>query len=290
MCRKYRDGVACPVLDDLLARLAAGWRLRVSTAWHVTVAPTWGFARRRTPDCHLLYVEDGAGTYTLAGRDVPLQAGLLLFAAPGLEITAVPDRRRPPRIIPLRFDAIGPDGALWSGRPAAAHAHAPDQAGRCAAIAALHGGGALAQARQHGHLLEALAILRERAGGAIEPAPSPLDALAGELRAHPLRAGGIAAMARRVGLSPKHFIRAFRQRTGSTPHAFRMRARLDHACFLLAETRLPVADIAARLAYPDASVFSRQFRRVLAISPGRWRAAHAGAPAADTGPARPARG
>lgn len=265
-----------PVLDDLLRHLAQGWRLRLATAWHVTVAPTWGFTGRRTPDCHLLFVEDGAGTYILAGRELPLRPGLLLFAAPGLEITAVPDRRRLPRIIPLRFDAVGPDGDTWRGRPAAVHALAPEAAERCAAIAALHGGGPLAEARQHGHLLEVLVTLRERACGAVEPEPTPLESLCRELRAHPLRGGGIAALARRVGRSEKHFIRAFRRHAGTTPHAFRVRARLDHAAFLLAETGQPVAAIAAQLGYPDASAFSRQFRRVRGCTPSAWRARHAG--------------
>ncbi len=263
-----------PVLDDLLDHVADGWRLRVNTAFHLTVGPTWGFAERRNHDCHLLYVEAGAGTYRLAGRSLALRAGLLLFVAPGLAITATADPRRLPRIVPLRFDAVAADGGTWRGRPIAVHAQLPEQAGRCAELAALHGGGPLAEVRQHGHLVEILVALRERAGGAVEPEPSPLETLCRSLRTHPDQRPAIAALARRAGLSEKHFIRAFRRHTGLTPHAFLVRARIDQAVFLLAETTLSVAAIADQLGYPDQAALSRQFRQVRGCAPSAWRGGH----------------
>lgn len=41
---------------------------------------------------------------------------------------------------------------------------------------------------------------------------------------------------------------------------------------LLAETRLPLADIALALQYTDVASFARAFRRRIGVPPGRWRA------------------
>jgi len=71
--------------------------------------------------------------------------------------------------------------------------------------------------------------------------------------------------------SPKHAIRAFREQVGSTPHAFVVEARLEHARFLLSETDLAIHAIAERLGYPDSPTFCKQFQRYHACTPSAWR-------------------
>lgn len=56
--------------------------------------------------------------------------------------------------------------------------------------------------------------------------------------------------------------------------------RRDLALQLLAEGTLPVADVAARLGFEDASTFYRAFRKWTGCAPGAWRAARHGAVAA----------
>lgn len=48
---------------------------------------------------------------------------------------------------------------------------------------------------------------------------------------------------------------------------------------LLAETRLPLADIALALQYTDVASFARAFKRRIGLPPGRWRAQRVTAPA-----------
>ena len=68
------------------------------------------------------------------------------------------------------------------------------------------------------------------------------------------------------------------------------RARLEGARALLDETELSLPDIAAALAYSDATAFSRAFRRWTGTTPNAWRNRGSGASVATaTAAARPAR-
>ncbi|MFO1314088.1 MAG: AraC family transcriptional regulator [Burkholderiales bacterium] len=74
--------------------------------------------------------------------------------------------------------------------------------------------------------------------------------------------------------------RALRRRLhdeGTSLHRLVSAARLEIAQQLLAQTRLPVAEIAAALHYADATAFSRAFRRAALASPTAWRARSRGA-------------
>jgi AraC-like DNA-binding protein len=268
--------MASGLLDDLLAQAIAGLRLRIATLYDLTVGPGWGFSGRRNRDWHLLAVLDGRGRYEVCGAHVPLIPGTVVLVGPGARHSARPDPRRLPCIIAIRFEAVQADGTSWQGRPHAVHDILPNDVALLRQIADLHGGGALADLRQHGLLIELFARMRCRNGiGELEE-PAPLERLCRQLRSQPVRRWGVAAMARDVGLSEKHFIRAFRAHTGTTPHGYLVRARLDQACFLLGENGVGIAEVADQLGYPDQAAFTRQFTRVIGLPPSRWRAAHRG--------------
>ncbi len=60
---------------------------------------------------------------------------------------------------------------------------------------------------------------------------------------------------------------------GTTWGGMKDEVRRDRALQLLAEGQLPVADIAARLGFNDASTFYRAFRKWTGSAPGAWRTA-----------------
>jgi len=91
--------------------------------------------------------------------------------------------------------------------------------------------------------------------------------LAADLAA-PLR---VADLAQAVGLSPFHATRLFTQATGLPPHAWRTQLRLQHALGPLREGAT-VADVAAASGFTDQSHFTRHFRRMFGVPPGRWQA------------------
>lgn len=81
-------------------------------------------------------------------------------------------------------------------------------------------------------------------------------------------------MARRAGMSRRHFTRTFRAETGMSFTAWR-----QQACLLAALTRLgngeSITHVAVDLGYGNPSAFATAFRRVLGTSPSRYFASPA---------------
>ncbi len=72
-------------------------------------------------------------------------------------------------------------------------------------------------------------------------------------------------------LSEYHFARLFKQITGVTPHVYLANVRLERARRLLADTVLPISEIAAMVGYQSQSHFSKMFRSVTGITPRAYR-------------------
>jgi AraC-like DNA-binding protein len=87
----------------------------------------------------------------------------------------------------------------------------------------------------------------------------------------------VRAIARRVGLSPFHFIRQFAALYGITPHQLRTRARLERAKQLLS-TGAPVTEVCLEVGFASLGSFSALFTRWVGSSPLRYRQ-HVRAPA-----------
>jgi len=72
-------------------------------------------------------------------------------------------------------------------------------------------------------------------------------------------------------LSVSHFARAFKQTFRRPPYQWLMERRVDRARDLIANSRLPLADIAARCGFGDQSALNRTFKRIHGLTPGIWR-------------------
>jgi AraC family transcriptional regulator len=83
----------------------------------------------------------------------------------------------------------------------------------------------------------------------------------------------VIGLARMAGLSPYHFLRAFKATTGVTPHQWLLRTRLRTAAERLAMTKAPVTDIALEVGFEDLSNFTRTFRAEFGASPREYRVA-----------------
>ncbi|WP_170936947.1 MULTISPECIES: helix-turn-helix domain-containing protein [Rhodomicrobium] len=81
----------------------------------------------------------------------------------------------------------------------------------------------------------------------------------------------LAELAEIANLSRCHFAYAFKRSLGETPHRYVMSRRLEKARALLAETEMPLAEIAIAAGFADQSHFSRCFRDVFGLSPSQFR-------------------
>ena len=81
----------------------------------------------------------------------------------------------------------------------------------------------------------------------------------------------VTELARLLSVSREHLTRKFKDETALTPHDYLLRQKLLLACHLLKETTLSNKQIALRLGYGEPSHFTRTFRRVLHMTPSRFR-------------------
>ena len=119
--------------------------------------------------------------------------------------------------------------------------------------------------------------------------PSESDPIAGSA----LRSGGLArwqakravayieanlesklevhGLAKLVSFSKSHFSRAFKRSLGLPPMAYVMVRRIERAKVLMSSTSQQLTEIALICGFADQSHLNRSFRRLIGVSPGRWR-------------------
>ena len=78
-------------------------------------------------------------------------------------------------------------------------------------------------------------------------------------------------MAAHARLSKSHFIRLFKEQTGYSPVDYFIHLKMQHACMLLSVTRKTIREIAWEIGYDDPYYFSRIFKKVIGVSPRRYR-------------------
>lgn len=82
----------------------------------------------------------------------------------------------------------------------------------------------------------------------------------------------VAGLAKELGLTPAHLGQGYRHYRGRTLVATLRDRRLQLAQSLLrSDDQLPVAEVARRCRYADASRLARAFSRKFGCSPGEWR-------------------
>lgn len=71
--------------------------------------------------------------------------------------------------------------------------------------------------------------------------------------------------------SASHFSTLFRQETGHSPIQFYIHIKMQHACRYMELTNLKLQTIAEYLGFEDAAYFSRIFKKVMGMSPSKYR-------------------
>lgn len=79
----------------------------------------------------------------------------------------------------------------------------------------------------------------------------------------------LTALARHVSLSPYYFLRAFRAQVGMPPHAYLENVRIKHTQRLL-KTGMSLADVAATTGFSSQSHMTRQFKKIIGVTPGQY--------------------
>jgi len=72
-------------------------------------------------------------------------------------------------------------------------------------------------------------------------------------------------------LSPYHFSRLFQQATGASPHRYVTSRRVQAAQKMLLSTACPLVQIAIDTGFGCQANFTRVFRKMTGMSPGKYR-------------------
>lgn len=72
-------------------------------------------------------------------------------------------------------------------------------------------------------------------------------------------------------MSPNYFCHYFKQEIGKTPITFINEYRIQKACQLLSESKLPVSQIALSVGFDNFSYFIRKFREYKGVTPKKYR-------------------
>lgn len=78
-------------------------------------------------------------------------------------------------------------------------------------------------------------------------------------------------IAKELNISLGYFHRAFRKRTGQTPHDYLNQTRITRASNLLLQSSLPMSRISEMCGYKDPLYFSRSFKKTNGVSPSAFR-------------------
>jgi len=81
----------------------------------------------------------------------------------------------------------------------------------------------------------------------------------------------LEALARRVCLSPRHFVRRFKDAFGGTPTRFVENLRLDEARRRLIEQTQTIEAVAASVGFASDDAFRRAFQRRFGVKPSAYR-------------------
>ncbi|MFF0157073.1 GlxA family transcriptional regulator [Streptomyces sp. NPDC005263] len=88
---------------------------------------------------------------------------------------------------------------------------------------------------------------------------------------HPAADLTVESLAERASLSPRHFARAFRAETGTTPGRYVDRVRIEHARRLLEDTSAGVEEISRASGYGTPEAMRRAFVKALGAAPAEYR-------------------
>lgn len=94
------------------------------------------------------------------------------------------------------------------------------------------------------------------------------------IREHMVDNISVTSIAEELHFNPQYLMRAFKNKTGMSILEYITKARIDTAKKILAETNMPIKEVASMVGYGDYAYFTRVFRKETDLSPSQYRNVH----------------
>ena len=104
--------------------------------------------------------------------------------------------------------------------------------------------------------------------------PRRLHRVFSHIRENIARELSVSELAQVVGMSQYYFSKLFKLSTGTTPHQYVMRQRVERAQEFLREKNFALAEIATKVGFETQSHFTSVFRRLVGTTPKQYREMH----------------
>lgn len=104
--------------------------------------------------------------------------------------------------------------------------------------------------------------------------PRRLQRVFSHIRENLNRELSVTELAQVVGMSQYYFSKLFKMSTGTTPHQYVMRQRVERAQELLRESQTALAELATHVGFQTQSHFTSVFRRLVGATPKHYREMH----------------
>lgn len=265
-------------LNELLGKLLPDHHIRIHKMFNpAPVSNHWHIEEGRiNEDFHLLYVLKGTGTYGFAEQTFQMEAGQTFLVSDGCPHSANTCIDNPVQIYSMRFGIYEQTGSFipnYSDEPFAIMVHSGIQNETAGLLHRIYK--YFLDPGQHSLYACNTLMSQLLLNIAETPASTSGNNIISLITAYIIQQHGmgmdVASLSERTGMSTKHFTRLFQKENGITPHRFIVRTRINHAKFLLEDTSLNVSEIAEALAYPDLFTFSKQFKKLVGLSPTSYR-------------------
>jgi len=114
---------------------------------------------------------------------------------------------------------------------------------------------------------------RSLSGSALQSGTGTLDRAFAYIQQHYAEPISLEKLAVMTYMSPKYFSKVFKIHTGYTVTDYTQRLRIAHACEMLSDPDISIAEIAEKTGYRDVKYFAKIFRRIMGMSPVLYRMA-----------------
>jgi RpiB/LacA/LacB family sugar-phosphate isomerase len=101
--------------------------------------------------------------------------------------------------------------------------------------------------------------------------PRRLQKVFSHVRENIARDLSVTELAQVVGMSQYYFSKLFKMSTGTTPHQYVMRQRVERAQEILRETQTALAEVATKVGFETQSHFTSVFRKLVSATPKHYR-------------------
>ncbi len=235
----------------------------------------WKIDPRTISNHELVFIIEGEGETTIAGRRYPLKRGDLLYFHPGIEHSMAVTEA--PYMVFYGVHFTLPENLQQLDLP---HVQHIDAVRRIELL--FH---ALIEENTHKKYLYAWRqnILLEQILCEIFTfrcnETSPIKRQRIEKAIHYIhdncnRTFSLEELLAQVPIKKSLFLETFKQITGTSPMQYALRLRLEHARDILLAEDLSIAQLAERCGFQDSFYFSRCFKNAFGLSPSQYRSVH----------------